>query len=102
MDLEIGTFPVESVAFGPATGWVAGRLTIDHGAGRAPGPVRHSPSLGGRGRGPARRGHPPVQMRDVMEPRVKVAGAGHVYPGIAGHPPDTVGDGVTHRYAGSR
>jgi glycine reductase complex component B subunit alpha and beta len=29
-----------------------------------------------------------------------VAGRGHAYPGISGHPPDTVGDGVTYRYSG--
>jgi sarcosine reductase len=100
MDLEIGTFPVESVAFGPATRWAEGRLTIDHER------VERLVLADTRLRsvtvdlvepGEATR---LIQMRDVVEPRVKVAGAGHVYPGIAGHPPDTVGDGVTHRYAG--
>jgi glycine reductase len=41
-----------------------------------------------------------IQMRDVIEPRVKVRGRGHVYPGVAGHPTDTVGDGETRRLAG--
>jgi len=41
-----------------------------------------------------------IQVRDVIEPRVKVVGRGQAYPGICNHPPDTVGSGETFRYSG--
>ena len=37
---------------------------------------------------------------EVMEPRVKVTGPGTAYPGRAGRPVDTVGQGRTHRLGG--
>ena len=40
-----------------------------------------------------------VNIRDVIEPRVKVSGPGCVFPGILG-PVETVGDGRTHRLSG--
>jgi glycine reductase complex component B subunit alpha and beta len=40
-----------------------------------------------------------VRVRDVVEPRVKVSGAGCVFPGILG-PVETVGQGRTHRLSG--
>lgn len=40
-----------------------------------------------------------VNVRDVVEPRVKVAGPGCVFPGILG-PVETVGMGRTHRLSG--
>jgi glycine reductase len=40
-----------------------------------------------------------VNIRDVVEPRVKVSGPGCVFPGILG-PAETVGEGRTHRLSG--
>ena len=100
MELTLGTFPVDSVAFGAPAGWNAGRLTIDPDRVRAlvlDDPRIRSVAVDLVEPGEATR---IVQMRDVVEPRVKVRGRGHVYPGIAGHPTDTVGDGETRRYAG--
>src|SRR5207253_2936486 len=39
-------------------------------------------------------------VRDVIEPRIKVAGPGVCYPGICGRDIATVGEGRTHRLAG--
>lgn len=100
MNLTVGTFPVHEVAFGAPTGWMDGRLIVD--AER----VAALALEDGRIRrvtvelvqpGEAAR---IVHVRDVIEPRVKVEGQGHTYPGICGHAPDTVGAGITHRYAG--
>jgi glycine reductase len=41
-----------------------------------------------------------TNVRDVIEPRVKVEGTGVCYPGICGRPNLTVGEGRTHRLAG--
>ncbi len=40
-----------------------------------------------------------VNIRDVVEPRLKVSGLGCVFPGILG-PVETVGEGRTHRLSG--
>ena len=40
-----------------------------------------------------------LNIRDVVEPRVKVSGPGCVFPGILG-PVETVGEGKTHRLSG--
>jgi glycine reductase complex component B subunit alpha and beta len=100
MDLLLGTFPVDAVAFGAPAGWAAGRLTIDQARMRAlvlDDPRIRTVAVDLVEPGEATR---IVQVRDVVEPRVKVRGRGHVYPGIAGHPTDTVGDGETRRYSG--
>ena len=39
-------------------------------------------------------------VRDVIEPRIKVEGAGQCYPGICGRDIATVGQGRTHRLSG--
>ena len=100
MNLELGTFPVETLAFGATPGWHQGTLLID------PDRIRSRVLEDPRIRGiridrvaPGERTRI-IHVRDIIEPRVKVSGRGHVYPGIAGHPPDTVGDGVTYRTAG--
>jgi glycine reductase complex component B subunit alpha and beta len=100
MDLLLGTFPVDAVAFGAPAGWAAGRLTVDPARMRAlvlDDPRIRTVAVDLVEPGEATR---IVQVRDVVEPRVKVRGRGHVYPGIAGHPTDTVGDGETRRYSG--
>jgi glycine reductase len=40
-----------------------------------------------------------VNVRDAVEPRIKVSGPGSVFPGILG-PVETVGSGTTHRMSG--
>ncbi|MDP3062322.1 MAG: glycine/sarcosine/betaine reductase component B subunit [Chloroflexota bacterium] len=41
-----------------------------------------------------------VTVRDILDPRMKVAGDGIAYPGILGRPVATVGQGRTNRYDG--
>ena len=41
-----------------------------------------------------------VNVRDIIEPRVKVGGTAVAYPGIHGRPVGTVGDGRTNRMGG--
>lgn len=100
MRLEMGTFPVTEIGFGERTRWHDGLLEID-----APGvvaAVRQDPRIASAELALARPGEPVriCPVRDVIEPRVKVAGPGVVYPGICGRPVDTVGSGLTHRLAG--
>ena len=100
MELVLGSVPVTGLAFGPTAAWAGGRLTIDPDRVRAlvgEDPRIRDVSVDLVEPGEATR---IIQMRDVIEPRVKVRGRGHVYPGVAGHPPDTVGDGETRRFAG--
>jgi len=100
MDLEIGTFPVRRVTFGAPHEWSGGTLIVDPTVLsdlvlRDPRIRRVTIDLVAPGEDTRI-----IHIRDVIDPRVKVSGRGHVYPGVAGHPPDTVGDGVTHRYEG--
>ena len=102
MSLELGSFPVEHVQVGSPGGYADGTLTVDVERLRArcledPRVVEVEVDMVEPGE-PTRI----VHVRDVIEPRVKVAGDGHAYPAICGHPPDTVGDGVTHRFDGWR
>ncbi len=100
MELALGTFPVEAVAFGSSPGWCNGTLIIDPVRVRAlvlQDPRIPSVSVDLVEPGEATR---IIHVRDVIEPRVKVTGPGHVYPGICGHPPETVGEGETFRYLG--
>lgn len=100
MNLELGTFPVERAVFGFHPGWSAGQLTVD--PARLRDLVRQDPRIRSVTVELIEAGEDTrvIHVRDVIEPRVKVEGRGHVYPGVAGHPPDTVGDGVTFRYSG--
>jgi sarcosine reductase len=100
MSLELGSFPVERVETGSPGGYEEGTLTVDVQRVRArclEDPRVVSVDVDLVEPGEATR---VVHVRDVVEPRVKVAGQGRVYPAICGHQPDTVGDGVTHRYDG--
>ena len=98
--LELGTFPVEDVAFGPATRWSDGRLEVDRD--EIVTAIRRDPRVLSaeiellRPRESVR----VVNVRDLIEPRVKVEGPGVCYPGICGRPNQTVGEGRTHRLAG--
>lgn len=100
MRLELGTFPVQDVRFGPGTRYRAGLLEIDRAAVLAA--VREDPRIVSADLELARPGESvriwPV--RDVIEPRVKVEGPGTCYPGVCGRPVATVGEGRTHRLSG--
>ena len=100
MRLEVGSFPVTRISFGPATRWDAGHLVVDKAAALAE--VRRdlrivSADLEVAAPGESVRIWP---VRDVIEPRVKVQGPGVCYPGICGRDIATVGEGRTHRLAG--
>jgi glycine reductase len=100
MRLELGSFPVREVVFGPRTRWHDGTLEVEREAVlRA---VRDDPRVTSAALELAAPGESvriwPV--RDVIEPRVKVEGPGVCYPGICGRPIATVGQGRTHRLAG--
>jgi glycine reductase len=100
MRLEMGSFPVTDIVFGPATRYDAGRFTVDREAVLAA--VKQDPRIATAELAIARPGESvriwPV--RDVIEPRVKVEGPGVCYPGICGRDIATVGRGRTHRLAG--
>jgi glycine reductase len=100
MRLELGTFPVREIAFGPRTRYERGRLEVDRAAALAA--VREDPRIASAELEIARPGESvriwPV--RDVIEPRIKVEGPGICYPGICGREITTVGQGRTHRLGG--
>jgi glycine reductase complex component B subunit alpha and beta len=100
MELLLGTFPVESTTFGPSPGWSRGRLVVDPDRVRAL--VLEDPRIRDVAVDLVDPGEPAriVHVRDVIEPRIKIGGPGHAYPGICGHGPETVGGGITLRYAG--
>jgi len=100
MKLQVGTFPVQDVVFGEATRWRDGVLEI-HADGLLAEIRRDARILNAelhllRPRERVRL----VNVRDVIEPRVKVDGPGVCYPGICGRPNTTVGEGRTHRLSG--
>jgi Glycine/sarcosine/betaine reductase component B subunits len=98
--LELGTFPVTEVIFGPRTRYERGRLEVNREAALAA--AREDPRIASVELEIARPGESvriwPV--RDVIEPRIKVEGPGVCYPGICGREIATVGQGRTHRLAG--
>ncbi len=100
MRLELGTFPVNDVAFGAQTRWSDGFLEISRD--ELLNAINADPRIKQADLELARPGESvriwPV--RDVVEPRTKVQGPGMVYPGICGRPIATVGQGRTHRLAG--
>lgn len=100
MRLELGTFPVTDVVFGPETRWRDGALTVDRDGILAE--VRKDLRIGRADLELAKPGESARiwPVRDVIEPRVKVEGPGVVYPGMCGRPAETVGRGRTHRLSG--
>ncbi len=99
-ELELGTFPVERVVAGDRPGWSDGTLAVD--LERLRRLVLDDPRVAAVQVELVEPGQPTriVHTRDVIEPRLKVAGRGQAYPAICGHAPETVGGGVTHRYSG--
>lgn len=100
MRLELGTFPVRAARFGPRTRWTDGVLEIDREA--VLDLARSEPNLQQVTLELARPGESVriVNVADVIEPRVKVDGAGVCYPGVCGRPVATVGRGRTHCLGG--
>jgi sarcosine reductase len=100
MRLEMGTFPVEDIVFGPRTQWRDGVLEVNRDelldASKNDHRIRQADIDLARP-GESVRIWP---VRDVVEPRIKVDGPGMVYPGICGRPITTVGEGRTHRLSG--
>jgi glycine reductase len=99
MKLELAEFPVQDVRFGKQTSYNDGVLEIDREEllslilrdGKIVSadlevafPLERTRVL---------------NVRDVVEPRIKVSGPGCVFPGILGSP-ETVGEGRTHRLSG--
>ena len=100
MRLEMGTFPVHEVVFGPQTRWSDGKLEVDRD--ELLEEVRGDPRIESAELELVRPGESARiwPVRDVIEPRLKVEGPGVVYPGICGRPITTVGQGRTHRLSG--
>jgi glycine reductase len=99
MRLEMGTFPVDDLAFGPTTRWRDGRLEVNKDeilrevlADRRIATADVDLAKPGE----SVRIYP---VRDVVEPRFKVDGPGVAYPAIVGRDVRTVGRGRTHRLA---
>jgi glycine reductase len=100
VELDLGTFQVDTVAFGSPPAWRDGTVTIDPARVRTL--VMQDPRIRTVSVDLVEPGEETriIQVRDVIEPRVKVVGRGQAYPGICNHPPDTVGSGETFRYSG--
>lgn len=99
MRLELATFPVKEVRFGQRTRYHHGLLEIEKEQVLAP--LLADPKIVSADLEVAFPNTPVriVRIRDVVEPRVKVFGPGTIFPGILG-PPETVGEGRTHRLSG--
>jgi glycine reductase complex component B subunit alpha and beta len=99
MRLEIAKFPVTRVYLGDRFQYQSGQLTIDRQA------IEESVLQEKRIESAWLEVVAPgdkvriTGIRDVVEPRVKVSGAGQVFPGVLG-PVEPVGDGRTHRLSG--
>ena len=100
MRLELGDFPVRDIVFGAQTRWTDGLLEVNREELLAA--VRADPRIVAVDLELARPGESVRiwPMRDVVEPRIKVAGPGVAYPGVCDRPIETVGEGRTHRLSG--
>ena len=100
MRLELGSFPVMDIVFGSETAWKDGVLEVDRDSLLAP--VLARPGVEDATLEVVKPGESVriINHFEVMEPRVKVTGPGIAYPGRAGRPVDTVGQGRTHRLGG--
>src|SRR6266542_1875353 len=98
--LTLGTFPVQDVRFGTSTRWRDGVLEID--TDELVSQIRRDPRILDAELHLLRSGERVrlVNVRDLIEPRIKVEGPGVCYPGICGRPNLTVGEGRTHRLSG--
>lgn len=99
MRLEVASFPVKDVQFGERTRYNGGVLEIRKEELVAL--ILEDKRVASANLDVAFPGEETriVYVRDAVEPRVKVTGAGCVFPGILG-PVETVGEGRTHRLSG--
>jgi glycine reductase complex component B subunit alpha and beta len=100
MRLDVGSFPVQDVVFGNTTRWSDGVLEVDADALVAE--IRRDPRILKAQLHLLRPGERVrlTNVRDLIEPRIKVEGPGVCYPGICGRPNLTVGEGRTYRLQG--
>ena len=99
MRLEMATFPVEKVELSGQTSYNSGVLEIDKE--ELVKLILEDKRVVAAGLDIAFPGEQTriVNVRDVVEPRIKVSGPGCVFPGIMG-PVENVGEGRTHRLSG--
>lgn len=99
MRLELAEFPVTRIVLGNQFGYESGSLEIDRKNVQAL--VLQDRRIQDVSLAVAAPGEKIriTGIRDVVEPRVKVAGKGQVFPGVLG-PVVPVGDGITHRLSG--
>ena len=99
MKLELANFPVKDVQFSKQTAYNNGILEINKEELLAL--ITEDKRISSADLDVAFPGEKTriVNIRDVVEPRVKVSGPGCVFPGILG-PVETVGQGRTHRLSG--
>ena len=99
MKLELAEFPVREVRFSNNTGYNNGILEIDKAELLAL--VQQDSKIISADLDVAFPSESTrvVNVRDIVEPRIKVSGSGCVFPGILG-PPETVGHGRTHQLTG--
>jgi glycine reductase len=99
MRLEVAEYDVRRLVLGEATRLDNHVLSINREAlldGMAPGPAIDRVEVELAHPGDAVR---LVHVLDAVEPRCKAEGPGRIFPGLIG-PPDTVGEGRTHRLRG--
>ncbi len=99
MKLEIATFPVKDAKFSRHTSYNNGVLEIDKE--KLVALILRDKKVASVSLDVAFPGEQTriVNVRDAVEPRIKVVGPGCVFPGILG-PVETVGEGRTHRLSG--
>jgi sarcosine reductase len=97
MSLEVGSFPVDDIKFGPETKWEAGVLEVNRDEVMAL--LTQDPLIRSGEIDVARPGESTrvINYADLIEPKVKVSGAGVAYPGICGRSSEKTGEGRTHR-----
>ncbi len=97
--LELAEYRVREIRLGRETRYAAGVLEVDSEGLAAF--VREDPRVRSAGFDVVRPGEKArvTGIRDVVEPRIKTAGSGQVFPGILG-PVAPVGQGRTHRLSG--
>jgi glycine reductase len=97
VSLEVGSFPVEDIKFGPETKWHDGVLEIDRD--EILGLIFQDELIKSAEIDFALPGDSTrvINYMDVIEPKVKVRGSGQTYPGIVGRSTEKTGEGRTHR-----
>lgn len=100
MHLELRTFPVHEVRFSHQTRWQDGVLDLDRNGLLQV--VMSDARIVSADIEVAKPGDSTriTTVNDVIEPRTKVDGPGSTYPGVAGRPVTTVGEGTTNRLDG--